>query len=187
MRSKRESLLEELSRLFYNRSGPALRAVQRRISQPGVWWKFANVFGLILGGLLIVSSGLVPWWEIGSREVYGLDFMRGRAAFSFGALLFLMGFFRALWPPDRLRLQTVSVGVLIALAVIGLAILERDRSDHGGFGGLGLFSIFARYAVREGYYLALYGGIIAFVGSLCGLARDPDPVADPPPRFARYV
>ncbi|MCI0856827.1 MAG: hypothetical protein J4N98_09060 [Chloroflexi bacterium] len=188
MMRRNEGLAEELSRLFYNRSGPTLRAVQRRISQPGVWWKIANLFGLILGGLMVVASGLVPWWELRSGGGAGLDFIRGRAAFGFGALLLLMGFLRALRPSDQVRLATVPVGALLALAVIGLALLERQ---HGvSFGGsrdiLGLFFP-VRIELGAGYYLALYGGIIAFFGSLCGLAPDPDPAVDPPPRSARYA
>jgi len=186
MRRTNNGLAEELSRLIYLRSGPTLRAVQRRISQPGVWWKFANVFGLILGGLMIVASGLVPWWEIRSGAA-GLDFTRGQVAFSLGALVLLMGFFRALLPPDRLRLATVPVGVLLALAVIGLAVFERHQGGPFGVSNdlLGFFLF--RIELGAGYYLALYGGIIAFFGSLCGLAPDPDPTVDPPPRPAQYA
>ena len=191
MMHRGEGLAEELSRLFYNKSGPSLRAVQRRISQPGVWWKFANILGLILGGLMIVSSGLVPWWEVGSHEANGLDFMRGRAAFSLGAVLLLMGFLRALGQLDRFRLAAVPMGALLALVVIGLAILERSQYTNFSWefptNMLSGRHSFADPAVREGLMLTIYGGIIAFFGSLCGLAPDSDSAADPPSRSARYA
>ena len=184
IKRRNKGLAEELSWLFYDGSGPALRVVQRRISQPGVWWMFANVFGLILGGLLIIASGLLPWWQVYSNEPAGLELTRGQAAFSLGAALFLMGFVRALRPSDRFRLATVPAGVLMALVVIGLALLERGRANPIEF--YYNFLLPYPFVVREGFYLALYGGIIAFLGSLCGLAPDPDPFLDPPPRFSQY-
>ncbi len=193
----REGLAEELSRLFYNKSGPTLRAVQRRISQPGSWWKFANVFGLILGGLMIVSSGFLPWWEHGTPDVIlvgfepdfvnGLEIMRGQAAFSLGIILVVMGLARWFISSGQARLVRVSLSLLLALAVIGLALVERDRGNPIDFDSNALISFLypVLFALGEGYYLALYGGIIAFFGSLCGLAPDPDPAADPPPRLTQ--
>ncbi len=191
MRRRNKGLAEELSRLFYNRSGPTLRAVQRRISQPGVWWKVAQVLGLVVGGLIVVVSGTLPWWELGYLEANGLDLLRGRAAFSLGLLLVLLGFMHAVHRSERIRIGSVVAGCAISVAVVALALLEWSQyanfSWERPLNSLSGPHYLGQSAVREGLRLTLYGGIIASFGSLCGLVRDPDPAADPPPRFPQYV
>ncbi len=188
---KREGLAEELSRLFYNRSGPILRAVQRRISHPGSWWKVAQVLGLVSGGLVVVVAGTLPWWELNHRETNGLDILRGRAAFSLGLLLVLLGFMHAAFQSERIRLASVATGCALSVSIVALALFEWSQYANIRWdpppGMLSGPPIIFQSAVLAGLILAVCGGIIAFLGSLCGLAPDPDPVADPPHRFARYV
>ena len=180
---KREGLAEELSRLFYNRSGPILRAVQRRISQPGVWWKFASVSGIGLGGFLVVLSGYVPWWrENYGVELTGLDFARGQAVVGLGSALLVIAMLRVVLAPSAARLPSLVAAFVIAWSIVAIALIEEHIANPVGWHPLD-----SGWYVLQGYYVAISGGIIAFVGSLCGLAPDPDPVADPPPRFARYT
>ena len=191
MMRRSEGLAEELSRLFYNKSGPTLRAVQRRISQSGVWWKLAQVMGLVVGGLIVLVAGTLPWWDVGFLEANGLDILRGRAAFSLAALLVLLGFMRAFSRSDGLRIRSVVAGCAFSVVIIGLALIERDQYTNFSWefptNMLSGQHSFADPALREGLMLTIYGGIIAFFGSLCGLAPDPDSAGDPPPRSARYA
>ena len=183
MMRRREGLAEELSQLFHNKSGPTLRAVQRRISQQGVWWKFANVVGLILGGLLIILSGYVPWWrENYGVELTGLDFARGQAVVGLGCALLVIAMLRAVLPSSAARLPSVVAALVIAWSTIAIALIEEHIANPVGW-----YPLDSRWYVQQGYYLAISGGIAAFVGAFFGLAPDPDPAAGPPPRSARYV
>ena len=190
MRRKNEGLAEELSQLFYNRSGSTLRAVQRRISRPGSWWKVAQVLGLVVGGLIVVVAGTLPWWDWGRLEMNGLDLLRGRAAFSLGLLLVLIGFMHAVFQSERIRLKSVAAGCALSASIVALALFE--WSQYANFrwdpppGMLSGPHYLGQAAMREGLMLTLYGGIIAFLGSLCGLVPDPDSTVEPPPRLARY-
>ena len=191
MMRRNEGLAEELSRLFYNKSGPTLRAVQRRISQPGYWWKVARVLGLVVGGLVVVVAGTLPWWEFGRLEANGLDLMRGRAAFSLGLLLVLLGFMHTVNHSERIRLRSVVAGCAISVTVVVLALIEWRQYDNFSWeqplNMLSGLDYLGSPAIREGLMLTLYGGVIAFFGSLCGLAPDPDPAVDPSPRSAQYA
>ncbi len=175
----REGLAEELSRLFYNKSGPTLRAVQRRISQPGVWWRFASAFGIGLGGFLAVRSGYVPWWrENYGIELAGLDFARGQAVVGLGCALLVIAILRVALPPSGARLPSLLAASVIAWSIIAVALIEEHIANP-----VGRYPLDSRWYVQQGHYLAISGGIIAFLGSLCGLAPDPDPRAEPPSRL----
>ena len=181
MRRKNEGLAEELSRLFYNRSVPTLRAIQCRISQPGFWWRLASAFGIGLGGILAVWSGYVPWWrENYGTELAGLDFARGQAVVGLGCALLIIAILRVALPPSAARLPSLLAASVIAWSIIAAALIEEHIANPVGW-----YPLDSRWYVQEGYYLPIPGGIIAFLGSLCGLARDPYPAVDPPPRLAQ--
>ncbi|MEX0785092.1 MAG: hypothetical protein WD939_00500 [Dehalococcoidia bacterium] len=148
--------------------------VQRFIETRG-WWTFAQVTGLLMGALVILYSGFIPWYEVtGWRDLEydGLSLMRGRLAFSLGGVIALSGMVRICRSDDRVRVGSAVLASCSAAAVVMAALIELDQFDVLAFDTRATLSGLPLYEARHGAYVAMAGGAIAFVCSLFGLIPD---------------